>query len=480
MKIITLRTNAWHGDWERVFEFPDNVTVDILSPKDSRPLTYREIMEKLYHPFGKSLHELSLNKSNILIVTDDLGRPTPCYEIIPHILKILYNTGLKKENISFLIATGSHRQLNDVELGKKLGQNIVRDFQTASHDAFNSPMVDLGETRYGFPCLVNEKAVKADLIIGIGCVLPHSGQGFGGGAKLFLPGIAGMKSIIAMHGFLPKRGRGNLQSRLFDMRTASESFTDKLPPIFLINTVINTERKICGLFAGSHREVYTEASRSAEQIYKTPIQFDKLKQYSVIIANAYPLDADPVQSDKVKWIHRTFSHCFPVHINSAIDDIYYHGWKMLKRHSVFNKAGLFLGKILSLHISFIPGISNLIMPIMKQIRNQIIDLLLKTSNVDYKSFLKNQRIRETLQKDNIGYAPDSSHKPWFYSEHFSENAFHKKYKMGLLFNDWGVLSKSIAHVFPNAKIAVLPCAPMQIPVVLKTIEKDKTDENDRP
>ena len=46
MKIITLRTNAWHGDWERVFEFPDNVTVDILSPKDSRPLTNREIMEQ--------------------------------------------------------------------------------------------------------------------------------------------------------------------------------------------------------------------------------------------------------------------------------------------------------------------------------------------------------------------------------------------------------------------------------------------------
>jgi nickel-dependent lactate racemase len=34
------------------------------------------------------------------------------------------------------------------------------------------------------------------LKIAIGCILPHPQCGYGGGAKIILPGVAGMRSII--------------------------------------------------------------------------------------------------------------------------------------------------------------------------------------------------------------------------------------------------------------------------------------------
>ncbi len=403
-----------------------------------------------------------MEKAKILIVTDDLGRPTPSHEVIPHILTLLFQSGVKKENISFMIATGSHRQLTKEDLEKKLGADIVRDYSVESHDAFNSRMVDLGPTKKGFPCIANEKAAKADLIIGIGRVLPHSCHGFGGGAKLFLPGVAGMKSIVAMHGFTPKRGRGKDQTRSTDMRTAAEDFTDKLPPVFLINVVVNTERKICGLFAGTHREVFLAASDLARTVYTTPIDEERLKQYNVVIVNAYPLDADPVQSDKVKWIKSTFHHCFPIHINPTVDDIDYHGWKILRRNSVFNHAWLLIGEVSSAVIGFIPGLNRLANPVLRLIRSLLISRLLKSSDIDYRSFSAKKKDRD--QKNFSENIDCIARKPWLFSEHYSPDMFYKKYKNGYLFTDWKKAAVMIGKRFPKARIAVLPCASVQIPV----------------
>jgi hypothetical protein len=328
----------------------------------------------------------------------------------------------------------------------------------------------LGSTRNGFPCIVNKKVAGADLIIGIGCVLPHSCHGFGGGAKLFLPGIAGMKSIIAMHGFTPKRGRGKNQSRSMDMRTAAENFTDKLPPVFLINTVLNTERKICGLFAGTHHEVYAAATELAKTVYETPIDADRLKHYNVVIVNAYPLDADPVQSDKVKWIKSTFSHCFPVHINSASDDTDYHGWKILRRNSIFNHAWLLLGEVTSVCIGLIPGLSRLTNPMVRFVRNLLIKRMLKSSNIDYRSFAEKRTGRKNMT-DFTNLKNNLSRKPWLFSEHYSPGMFYKKHKNGLLFTDWKQASEGIGKRFPEARIAILPCASVQIPVIQKQTNK---------
>jgi len=66
----------------------------------------------LKNPIGShSLRELIQQKGaeKILIIVNDITRPTPYKIILPPLLKELRQIGIKKENITFMIATGSHR-----------------------------------------------------------------------------------------------------------------------------------------------------------------------------------------------------------------------------------------------------------------------------------------------------------------------------------------------------------------------------------
>ena len=46
---------------------------------------------------------------------------------------------------------------------------------------------------------MNTEVVKCDYKIALGSIVPHGFAGFGGGAKIILPGIASFETIRAMH-----------------------------------------------------------------------------------------------------------------------------------------------------------------------------------------------------------------------------------------------------------------------------------------
>ncbi|HNB57364.1 MAG TPA: lactate racemase domain-containing protein, partial [bacterium] len=332
-KSFFLKQAAWFKDSIREFSVPDEFEVDIINPNDAPPIDNKAIAYAIDHPFGASLNERLVGKCRVVFVVDDLGRPTPAHDIIPVIIPYLTKVGIKDKDISFVIATGSHRQLSIDEMKLKLGSTVAEKYSVHCHDAFNSKLVHLGTLENGFPCIANKIVAEADIIIGIGCVIPHACHGFGGGAKLFCPGIAGMESIVTMHGFTPKRGRVvmDIPEGEWDMRSASEAFAEKLPPIFLINVVMNSQREMCGIFAGNINDTFRAARTMAAQVYRTEIDPKKAQQYDVVFVNMYPLDSDPVQSGKSPWIKKFFKNAVAIQINSSADGIDYHGWKLLRR-----------------------------------------------------------------------------------------------------------------------------------------------------
>jgi nickel-dependent lactate racemase len=466
MHEIELTTAAWYEEQRARFQLPDRCTVDVLAPCDHSALTDDEIARVVGPALAERIQSFPAT-ARVLFVVDDLGRPTPAWQIIPVLLKRLEARGIPKANIQFLIATGSHRQLERSEMAKKLGTSIVERFQVVSHDACNSPMTHLGKLHDGFPCVVNRMATAADLLVGIGCVMPHSCHGFGGGAKLFLPGIAAFESIGHLHGLIAKRGRGNGTARYAwrDMRTVSEAFADRLPPIFLVNVVVNSRREIAGVFAGDFRKVYQQACTFAARVYSTPIKKAAIPEYHLVIANAYPLDADPVQSNKGRWIARVFKNALVIYVNACRDGIDYHGWKEWRRRAAWRRTLLWPFQ----KIERAP-----IVPVwfkrlwqrgpLAWLRNAVYRWLLLSFAVDYPTYRRQSATtRPNPSMSRVKTTPH--HGPWFYSPHYTAEQYRRKYKQGTFWNDWEAMRSALEQRFPDCRIAVLPCAPLQIPEI---------------
>ena len=77
----------------------------------------------------------------------------------------------------------------------------------------------------GGPVYLNRHFLDADLRIVVGGAVPHNETGFGGGAKMVVPGLAGRLTIAHFHGSLPPLPARPLEpdARVFDHRASAEA-----------------------------------------------------------------------------------------------------------------------------------------------------------------------------------------------------------------------------------------------------------------
>ena len=96
-----------------------------------------EIHEKLDHPTGTpSLASLAKDAGSACVVVSDITRPVPNRTLIPPILETLIKSGVSKDNITILIATGLHRVNDHDDMMELLGKEIVDRFNVISHDCW--------------------------------------------------------------------------------------------------------------------------------------------------------------------------------------------------------------------------------------------------------------------------------------------------------------------------------------------------------
>ena len=84
MKKISLPSRLWYENTERELTFPGRWQVDNLTPCgfDKPDLSRGQIKEKVDHPlFGPPLEELAQGKRQVVIVFDDMTRPTPVKDV---------------------------------------------------------------------------------------------------------------------------------------------------------------------------------------------------------------------------------------------------------------------------------------------------------------------------------------------------------------------------------------------------------------
>jgi nickel-dependent lactate racemase len=291
---ITLQQNMWQSFEPVEVELPDDWDVEYHGIKaDELPvLTKEEFRVKINKPYGlPPLGELAQGKQKVAIVFDDISRGTPTQIMAEIVLEELHAAGIKKEQIRFLCALGMHGAHNRRDFVCKLGEEIVSNYEVYNHNCYENN-VQIGVTKRGVPVQINAELMACDLKIGLGAILPHVFNAFGGGGKLLFPGMASADTIDGNHmaivGFMRKHQKslaellGDLQ--VDAMRAEVEEMTRMAGEFFKIDVLFNTKQEIVDVYAGDPIEEYYAAVPKAQEIYVT--KRAQNKQIVIVNANA--------------------------------------------------------------------------------------------------------------------------------------------------------------------------------------------------
>jgi len=289
---------SWNEPEFREFEFPDSWNLFEGRMNNTKEISDEKIRESLINPIGSpKLSELAQNKKKVAIVIDDMSRSTPIYRIIPYILEELHDNGISKDQITIIGATGAHRPMNKHDYTLKLGREIVENYRIQNHHPYEN-LVDLGITKMGTLIHINKTYYESDLKIAIGGVIPHPLAGFGGGAKIVLPGVCGIETLFGNHSIAMKRGTGAGIGIITEIRRDIEDTAKKIGLDFSINIILAENGKIGGIFAGDFVKAHRKAMELGNQVYKTEVTLDN----DVAFFNLYPEDTELTQG-----MHKAFN-----------------------------------------------------------------------------------------------------------------------------------------------------------------------------
>jgi len=247
---------------------------------------------------GRPLREIAEARASALVLVDDNTRQTPVARILPVLFDHLNEVGLADDRIEILTASGTHRVMTDPELRDKVGEEAYRRVVITQHDCRAlETIVDLGTVTAGrsvIPVQINRKVLDADLIIGLGSIVPHSDAGFTGGAKIVQPGVCGTATTAATHiaaALLDEIPLGDADN---PCRLGMEEVARKVGLGFIVNVVQDHRGRpleiVTGDFVAAHRRG-TEISRRAHGV-PIPAPAD------IVIVSSYPGDIDWWQAEK--------------------------------------------------------------------------------------------------------------------------------------------------------------------------------------
>lgn len=279
-----LRTGAWYGDREIHLDFPAAWDVKVLSPDTPPPLSEQEIVERLERPVGQpSFRKICEGKSRPAIIVDDLNRPTPAARVVPLLLQRFREAGIPAQNVTVVMATGTHGKPMPHAMAKKIGTEAASNCRLVIHDCFRD-VKRIGRTTFGTPVFVNQNILDCDLVVGVSGIYPNHTAGFGGGSKLAL-GILGIRSIYHLHfRHLPARWGGDAVSHPF--RRELDEIASMIGMKTVVSLMIDSKREVIQAYCGDPRLYFREAVAYYRKIFSAypPPEAD------VIITNTFPND----------------------------------------------------------------------------------------------------------------------------------------------------------------------------------------------
>ena len=297
-----MRVKLEYGKTGLEVELPDQHVVRSLAYKDAEPLAdpASSFLHSLRNPNGTPpLVELAQGRRSACILICDITRPVPNELMLRPILETIEQSGIPRDQITILVATGLHRPNEGEELVELVGQFIATNYRCENH---HGKVIDehtyLGESPKGVPIWIDSRYVDADLKISIGLIEPHFMAGFSGGRKLICPGIAALETIKVWHGpdFLehPKADSGNLEGN--PVHIENTWIARKVGCDFIANVVIDSQRRPLKFVTGDMEAAFHEGVDFVRNVVCDTVE----EPVDIVVTSGagYPLDTTFYQSIK--------------------------------------------------------------------------------------------------------------------------------------------------------------------------------------
>lgn len=288
-----------YGEGSKSFDLPESRLSWIVSPREVAgvPDEEAEIVQAIRNPIGSlTLAELVAQKGReTVILVDDQTRVTPQRRVLPLLLNELNWAGVADEEITILIALGTHRHMTKGECLLRFGAEVMDRVGVINH-AFDDPsqLVSLGETASGIPISVNRRYYESDIKIAVGNIIPHIYAGWAGGGKMVQPGVCGPETTAATHLAAASMVPQILAALDNPIRKEIDEVAQRSGLTMIVNTVLNSQRDIVKVVAGHVVEAFRAGVKEAEPIYTVEIE----EYPNIVIATSYPADLDLWQAAK--------------------------------------------------------------------------------------------------------------------------------------------------------------------------------------
>lgn len=242
------------------------------------------------------LADLAQGCRRVLIVADDISRPTPVHRLLPPVLQTLHEAGLQAEQIEFLFALGTHRFMTPAEMATKLGADVAARYAAHNHD-WNDPATCeyRGKTAQGVEVWINRKVTQADLVIGIGRIMPIEVCGFTGGGKILVPGVCGKITNDEMHWTRIDLDDADIIGRRDNpVRASIDALARQAGLDFIINCGMDLRQRVAFVVAGDLVEAHRRGCELAMDLHAVRIP----ELADIVVADSFPFDSDFWQANK--------------------------------------------------------------------------------------------------------------------------------------------------------------------------------------
>ncbi len=281
-------------------KIPRENLVYAIEPEDMPGLAddRASIRESLRNPISSApLSQLIKRGMKVVIIGDDITRPTPRQRIFPVLLDELNETGVPDKDITVLVALGTHRYMSEKEIEDCYGKEVTERVKVVNHDwEDKTNLVNIGSTPSGIPVSVNKLAHQADCLISVGSIVPHCLAGYGGGGKAVQPGICSWETTGKTH-LLPMYKNkflklvGNTEN---EVRREMEKVAEIVNLNFIVNVVLNGRKEIVKVASGHQVKAHRQGVKLARRVYERKIP----NLADIVILSSYPADIDYWQASK--------------------------------------------------------------------------------------------------------------------------------------------------------------------------------------
>jgi nickel-dependent lactate racemase len=260
-----------------------------LNPIGSPPL------EEIIRKKGKPPEEMS-----VAIAVSDITRPVPYRGesgILLPLLRQLESSGIRREKIKIIVATGMHRASTDEEKVEMYGEEVVHQYTILDHDCENHALLEsIGTTRRGTHVYVNRDFYFADLKIATGLVESHFFTGISGGRKSICPGLVDVKTIQKFHGpaYLEDPNATNLVLKGNPCHEEALEVAQTVGVDFVINVNLNKDLQLIRILTGDMVEANLKAFDMIKGYAEIPLQ----EEFDIVLTHSGYVGRDHYQTAK--------------------------------------------------------------------------------------------------------------------------------------------------------------------------------------